>query len=71
MSSHQGKEEEKAEEVPCVPLLVKGDVMGSVEALVTLLVSRQPQELSLKVVHTGVGPVSEGDIEMAVSTKGM
>ena len=62
-------EEEKEAEL-CVPLLVKGDVMGSVEALVSLLVSRQPQELFLKVIHSGVGAISEGDVEMAISVKG-
>ena len=71
-SSGRRKEQGEGEEgeVPCAPLVVKGDVSGSVEALVSLLISRQPQELSLKVVHSGVGPISDGDIEMAIATKG-
>jgi translation initiation factor IF-2 len=54
-----------------VPLIVKGDVAGSVEALVNILSSRQPQGIQLRVVQSGVGPISEGDMDMAISTKGM
>ena len=54
-----------------VPLVVKGDVMGSVEALVRILNTRHPHGFRLKVVQAGVGPVSEGDMEMAISTKGL
>ncbi len=53
-----------------VPLVVRGDVMGSVEVLVELLRSKQPAEFELSVVCTGVGSVSEGDVEMAHSTGG-
>ena len=53
-----------------IPLVVRGDVTGSVEVLVELLRSRQPEELELNVVATGVGGVSEGDVEMAASTGG-
>lgn len=53
-----------------VPLVVRGDVAGSVEVLVELLQSRQPEELELNVIHTGVGSVTEGDIEMTASTGG-
>ena len=53
-----------------VPLVVKGDVAGSVEALVGILSSRQPQGVQLRVVQSGVGPISDSDMDMAISTKG-
>ncbi len=58
------------DDIITVPLVVKGDVTGSVEALVKILESRHPRGFRLKVVHSGVGMLSEGDIEMAISTKG-
>ena len=54
-----------------VPVVVKGDVVGSVEALVGVLTSRQPEQVGLNVVHSGVGAISESDVEMAASSGGM
>ena len=45
------------EEGEGVPLVVKGDVVGSVEALGGVLISRQPEQLRLNVVHSGVGAI--------------
>ena len=58
------------DDIVTMPLIVKGDVMGSVEALVNSLAT-QPQGVRLRVIHSGVGPVSDGDMDMAISTKGM
>ena len=58
------------DDVITVPLVVKGDVAGSVEALLNILTARQPLRFRLKVVHSGVGPISESDMDMAISTKG-
>ena len=66
----QDAKEELESDVSTMPLLVKGDVTGSVEALVAILESRQPKQKTLKVIHTGVGPVTEGDVDMAAATKG-
>ena len=49
-------------------VVVKGDVVGSVEVLVSVLETRQPEGVAVRVVHSGVGPVTEGDVEMASST---
>ena len=56
--------------VVAVPLVVKGDVWGSVEALIGILKSKQPSLMKLDIVHTGVGGVTDSDIDMAVSTGG-
>ena len=53
-----------------VPLIVKGDVAGSVEAMVDVIKSRHPEKFQLKVIQSGVGAISESDIEMAAASKG-
>ncbi len=53
-----------------VPVVVKGDVAGSVEALVGVLTSSQPKQIGISVVHSGVGQVTETDVELASSAKG-
>ena len=53
-----------------VPLIVKGDVAGSVEAVVEVIKSRHPERFELKVIQDGVGSVSESDVEMAAASGG-
>lgn len=53
-----------------VPLIVKGDVAGSVEAVVEVIKSRHPERFELKVIQDGVGSVSESDVEMAAASEG-
>ncbi|XP_026215137.1 translation initiation factor IF-2, mitochondrial [Anabas testudineus] len=51
---------------PSLPLIVKGDVDGSVEAILNILDSYDAQQqCELKVVHFGIGDVSENDVNMA------
>ncbi|KAL6778548.1 MIF2 [Auxenochlorella protothecoides x Auxenochlorella symbiontica] len=49
-----------------VPLIVKADVAGSVEAVCDALAALSCRELELRVVHAGVGPVSASDVQLAV-----
>lgn len=51
-------------------LIVKGDVSGSVEAVAGALEGIGNKEAVVKVVSTGVGDVSEGDIMMAKAVDG-
>lgn len=53
-----------------VPLIIKADVAGSVEVLAEVLRNHQPDQVNLNVVYTGVGAVTESDVEMADSTQG-
>ena len=46
-------------------LVVKADVAGSAEALVEHLGQLGNEEVSPKILHTGVGAVSEGDVLLA------
>src|ERR671932_1454650 len=46
-------------------LVVKGDVDGSVEAAVSELQKIQHPEVRVNVIHTGVGGISENDVNLA------
>ncbi|MGB5873022.1 MAG: translation initiation factor IF-2 [Bacteroidota bacterium] len=49
-------------------VVVKGDVDGSVEALSDSLMKIEHEEVKLRVIHSGVGMISEGDIILAAAS---
>jgi len=49
-------------------VVVKGDVDGSVEALSDSLMKIEHEEVKLRVIHSGVGMISEGDIMLAAAS---
>lgn len=51
-------------------LVIKGDVSGSVEAVVGSLEGIGNKEAGVKIIHTGVGEVAESDIDLAQATEG-
>jgi translation initiation factor IF-2 len=51
------------------PLVVKGDVQGSVEAIVAALEKLNTEEVAARVVHAGVGGISESDIALAEASR--
>lgn len=48
-----------------VPVLIKGDVTGSVEAMAESLAKAGTDEVKVKVVHKGIGGITESDIMLA------
>jgi len=46
-------------------LIVKADVQGSVDVLVKYLTELSTEEVKVKVIHTAVGGVTEGDVILA------
>jgi translation initiation factor IF-2 len=46
-------------------LIIKGDVQGSVEAILAALEKLNTDEVAARVVHAGVGGISESDISLA------
>jgi translation initiation factor IF-2 len=50
-------------------LLVKGDVQGSVEAILGSLAKVGNEEVMARIVHSGVGQVTESDIALANASK--
>ena len=51
------------------PLLVKGDVQGSVEAIAGSLKKLGTDEVEARMVHSGVGGITESDIALANASK--
>lgn len=48
-----------------LPLIVKGDVDGSIEALSDSLMKLSTEEVKIRVIHKGVGGISESDVLLA------
>ena len=51
------------------PLLVKGDVQGSVEAIAGALRKIGNDEVEARIIHSGVGGVTESDVALANASK--
>ncbi|MBO9603681.1 MAG: translation initiation factor IF-2 [Novosphingobium sp.] len=47
------------------PLVVKGDVQGSVEAINTALHNLSNDEIKVRILHSGVGAITESDVTLA------
>ena len=52
-----------------MPLVVKGDVQGSVEAITAALEKLGNEEVVARVIHGGVGGVTESDVTLAAASK--
>jgi translation initiation factor IF-2 len=50
------------------PLVVKADVQGSVEAINTALHNLSTDEIKVRVLHYGVGAITESDVTLASAT---
>jgi len=60
------KNENPEDEIPKLNVIIKGDVAGSVEAILDVFNTYgSDDKCQLSVVHYGVGPVVETDLEMA------
>ena len=49
----------------CLRIVLKGDVQGSVEAIVESLKKIQSQKVTLDIILSTIGPISESDILLA------
>lgn len=52
-------------------VLVKGDVQGSLEAIVNSLQKIDSDEVSIKVLHSGVGGINETDVSLAKASNAL
>jgi translation initiation factor IF-2 len=59
----------EAGEVQELNLVVKADVQGSVEAVVSELAKLKHPEVQVSVIHTGVGAITENDVMLASASK--
>jgi translation initiation factor IF-2 len=51
--------------VEIVNMIIKGDVQGSVEAIREKVISLSTKEVEVKVIHSGVGGITESDVMLA------
>ena len=58
----------KGKEVSELPVLVKGDVQGSVEAIKSSVEGAGNDEVKARVIHGAVGAISESDVLLAKSS---
>ena len=58
-------------DVSALNLIVKTDVVGSVEALRDSLEQLSNEEVSVKVIHAAPGPVSVADVNLALASEGL
>jgi translation initiation factor IF-2 len=47
------------------PLVIKGDVQGSVEAIIAALDKLGTDEVQARIVHSGAGAITESDVSLA------
>jgi len=59
----------KAGKVSDLAVVLKGDVDGSVEALEDSLAKLSTSEVQLRVIHRGVGQISESDVLLAAASE--
>jgi translation initiation factor IF-2 len=52
-------------EIKELPIVLKGDVQGSIEAIIGSLEKMTTDEVRVRVLHTGVGGISESDVILA------
>ena len=58
-----------AGEVQVLPLIIKADMQGSQEALAASLLKLSTDEVKVQIVYSGVGGISESDVNLALASK--
>ncbi len=48
-----------------LPILIKADVFGSIEAISASLQKISTQEVAVKIIHSGVGEITKSDVNLA------
>ena len=51
-----------------VPLLIKGDVDGSIEALADSFMKMSTSEVAVRIIHRGIGMIKESDVLLAAAS---
>ncbi len=62
-------EQMESGEVQTLNLIIKSDVQGSYEALSGSLQKLSTSEVKVNIIHTGVGAISESDVNLAAASK--
>lgn len=62
---------EQKDEIKRLSLIIKADVQGSYEALTHALEKLSTDEVRVNIIHSGVGAITESDINLALASKAM
>jgi len=54
-----------------LPIIVKADTQGSLEAILQTIDKMHTEDITIKVIHSGVGGITESDVMLASASKGM
>ncbi len=68
MSLEGLSEQIKESGIKDMPLIIKGDVTGSVEVLADSLIRMSTEKVRVKVLHSGVGSITESDVLLATAS---
>ena len=58
----------QASDLKELPIIVKADVQGSVEAVKQSLIKLSNEEVVVRVIHGGVGAINESDVSLAAAS---
>lgn len=58
-------------EIKELPIVIKGDVQGSVEAIIGSISKLATDEVKVRVLHSGVGAITESDVILAKASGGV
>jgi translation initiation factor IF-2 len=61
----------QAGEAKELPIIIRGDVQGSIEAIIGALENMSTDEVKVRVMHSAVGGITESDIILAKSVGGL
>ena len=62
---------EPEEEIQKLNLIIKADVQGSLEAIEQILSTIKSEEVMINYIHTRVGNITESDVKLAASSRGI
>ena len=71
MSLEDLQKQVAAGQVGELKVIIKADVHGSAEALKQALEKLSTDEVTLNVIHTGVGAINESDVQLALASQGI
>ncbi|MEE2760585.1 MAG: translation initiation factor IF-2 [Pseudomonadota bacterium] len=54
-----------------LPVVIKADVQGSIEAIAGMLAKLPQDEVKVQFLHTGVGGIAESDVTLAEASRGV
>ena len=56
-------------EATVIPIIIKADVLGTLEAIENLILQLNKEDIYFKIISSGAGSISEADIKMAGAAK--